>query len=325
VSCPASATPDDLFRAPIRIRGDGSRALEIPEPDSVFDVPVAGGATITVRRHGNPEGPRLVLSHGSGFSIDSYYPFWSLFTDRFDLFIHDFRNHGWNPVTDRRMHNPSVFVGDSENVIRDIDRRFGEKPKIGVFHSLSALTVLVHATHGNAFSALVLFDLPICPTGGFPQDLQGVGRRLGAVARRRQDRFETPEQFAEHLSRTKVFGHLRPNVLNLLASTTLRRVADGTSYELRCPREYEAQICEYMFCWAMTVDLETVTCPIKAIGSDPTVPYSYMPSIDIADLDRVDYDFVPGTTHLLPIEQPETCAALTLEFLADRGLASVRQ
>ena len=291
----------------------------------MFDVRgAADGASITVRRHGNPAGPRLVLSHGNGFSIDSYYPLWSLFTDRFDLFIYDFRNHGWNPVTDRLMHNLPAFVGDTENVIRDIDRRFGERPTIGVFHSLSALTALHCAIHRDAFSALVLFDVPICPPGGFPQDLQGIGRRMAVAARRRRDRFETRQQFAEHLSHTRAFGHLRSSALNLLASTTLRPAADGASYELCCPREYEAQICEYIFCWAMTVDLESVTCPIKAIGADPTVSNSYMPSIDISELDRVDYDFVPEATHLLPFEQPETCAALVLEFLTDHGFASVQ-
>ena len=32
-----------------------------------------------------------------------------------------------------------------------------------------------------------------------------------------------------------------------------------------CPREYEAQIFEYGFGWAMEVDLSRVRCPIKAI------------------------------------------------------------
>ena len=292
----------------------------VPEPLTVFEVRATDGATIAVRRHGNPDGPRLVLSHGNGFSIDSYYPFWSLFTDRFDLFIYDFRNHGWNPVNGPRTHNVPRFVSDTETVIRDIDRRFGEDQKIGLFHSLSALTALHQAADGGGFSALVLFDPPVCPPGGFPHDLQDVGRRLGGSARRRRDRFETPEDFAKHLSGTKVFERVCPSVVDLFARTTLRRATDGTSYELCCPREYEALICEYIFCWAMTVDLESVTCPIKAIGADPTVPNSYMPSMDIRDLQRVDYDYIPETTHLLQLEEPETCAALALEFIEEYGL-----
>lgn len=295
--------------------------LEIPEPLVAFEVRTADGTPIAVRRHGNPDGPRLVLSHGNGFSIDTYYPFWSRFTDRFDCFIYDFRSHGWNLVGDRRTHNVPTFVTDSESVIRDIDRRFGKKPKIGLFHSLSTLTALRQAAGGDGFSALVLFDPPVCPPGRFPHDMEKVGGQLGTIARRRRDRFETPEDFADYLSRRNVFERLGPGVVDLFARTTLRRAAEGTGFELRCPREYEAQVYEYIFCWTMTVDLDSVVCPVKAIGADPTVPNSYMPSLDIKELVLVDYDFIPETTHLLQLEEPEKCAALALEFIEGCGLA----
>ncbi len=47
------------------------------------------GTVITLRRHGNPAGPRMVLSHGNGLAADLYYPFWSLLADRFDIVVHD--------------------------------------------------------------------------------------------------------------------------------------------------------------------------------------------------------------------------------------------
>ena len=48
---------------------------EIPEPLSTDGVRVDDDTVIVLRRHGNPEGPRLVLSHGNGLAIDLYYPF----------------------------------------------------------------------------------------------------------------------------------------------------------------------------------------------------------------------------------------------------------
>ena len=77
--------PDDLY-------------LQLSKPHCVVEVPIAGDASIFVRRHGNPDGPRLVLSHGNGLAADLYYPFWSLLEDRFDLILYDFRNHGWNSL-----------------------------------------------------------------------------------------------------------------------------------------------------------------------------------------------------------------------------------
>ena len=139
---------------------------------------MADGALIMLRRHGNAAGPRLVLSHGNGLAADLYYPFWSLFTDRYDIILYDFRSHGWNPVGDRRVHNIPTFVRDSQYLAQAIDARFGEKPKIGIFHSLSALTALLHGIAESAFSALVLFDPPVCPPGRAPEDFEVTGQQL---------------------------------------------------------------------------------------------------------------------------------------------------
>ena len=118
--------------------------------------------------------------------------------------------------------------------------------------------------------------------------MEHIGQRLGEIARKRRNWFETPEHFAEQLTSKHVFERVCPGGVDLFARTTLRRCADGRGYELRCPREYEAQINEYVFCWSMTVDLESVHCPIKAIGADPTLPHSYMPSMDLGSLLLVD-------------------------------------
>ena len=108
---------------------------EIPEPLATAEVAITGGAISILRRHGNPDGPRLVLCHSNGLATDLYYPFWSLLADRFDIVLYDLRNHGWNPLSDIRMHNIATFVSDNESIFQGIDQHFGEKPKIGVFHS----------------------------------------------------------------------------------------------------------------------------------------------------------------------------------------------
>ena len=110
-----------------------------------FEVRATDGIPISVRRHGTPDGPRLVLSHG------------------------------WNRVGDRRTHNVPTFVSDSEFIVRDIDQRVGAKPLIGLFHSLSSLLALRQAAAEDSFSALVLFDPPVCPPGGFPHDMEHIG------------------------------------------------------------------------------------------------------------------------------------------------------
>ena len=71
----------------------------------------------------------------------------------------------------------------------------------------------------------------------------------------------------------------------------------------------------------MALDFDAVNCPMKVVGADPTTPNSFMPSSDLSDLVAVDYDFIPDSTHLLLLEEPELCARLTREFMANCGYA----
>ena len=303
------------------VTSDGSgQPWVVPTPLATAEILTADGTAITLRRYGNLDGRRIITSHGNGFAVDAYYPFWSLFLHRFDVVVYDYRNHGWNQVGDRRLHNIPTFVRDKASIVRGINAHFGEKPALGVFHSLSALTALLQAVEerdASGFEALVLFEPPICPPGGDLADLEGIGLKLAEGARRRQDRFEHPDDFAARLRRSPSFERLRPGVADLFAHATLRPA--GTGYVLRCPPTYEAQIYEYFWGWTTRVDFDSLPCPVKVIGADPTVPFSFVPSLDLSALVQLDYDFVPETTHLLLLENPEACAALCLEFLARQG------
>ena len=92
---------------------------KIPEPLSVLEVRQEDGSVAAVQRHGNPDGQRVVMSHGNGLAIN---PFWSLLWDEFDIFLDDLRNHGWNRVGSRRSHNIPAFIQDQDRVLESIDR-----------------------------------------------------------------------------------------------------------------------------------------------------------------------------------------------------------
>ncbi len=296
----------------------------IPAPSAVVEIRTDDGATIFVRRHGNPSGPRVLMTHGNGLAADLYYPFWSLLADRFDLVIYDLRSHGWNPVGDLRSQSFPNLARDNREVIKVIAREFGEKPMVGVYHSVSALVGLLDELRGAAgFSALMLFDLPICPPGGGPEDLEAVLGRVASRTRKRQDRFESREDFVESLRASRSFERMGLGLVELFAETTLRQSSDG-GYELSCPIEHEAVIYEYGFGWSMQTQqaLEQVPlqCPVKVVGSDPTVPYSFLPAMDLKTLTMLNYDFLPETTHFLQLEQPHDCADAMTEFLQESGL-----
>ena len=269
--------------------------------------------------YGGTGSPRIILSHGNGLAADAYYPFWSLLTGRFDLFIYDYRSHGLSSVGDRYSQNVPTFVLDLDNVLRAVTEQFGYKPPIGIFHSLSAAVALLHSQERGGFEALVLFDPPLCPPGGLPSDMVGVGTRLGVQAGRRRVRFESRVELADRLRDLPAYYRFKPAVVDLLVAS-ITRPLEGGGFELRCPREYESQVFRYFFGWAMAIDLERISCPVKAICADPTERFSFMPSINLSVLDSLDYDFLPETTHFLQMEEPEQCATLTLDFLQKCGL-----
>ncbi len=291
----------------------------IPEPVSTCDVRLDDHTVTTVRQHGNPSGPRLVLTHGSGLAADLYYPFWSLFADDFDLMVYDLRNHGWNSVGIQRDHNIPTLISDHDLILDTIVREYGDKPTVGVFHSLAALVQLL--SFNKRCSALVLFDPPLTRSGTSQTELHDAAERAARLIRRRGHFFRKREEFVELLGFFPMFRRVVPGVHDLMARTTLRQSADGGGYELRCPREYEAQLMDYTRSFFPLLDLDLVTCPVKIIGADPTLPHAYLPTLDQRIVSAMDYDFIPEATHFLQLEKPGECAAVTREFLEQRGLA----
>ena len=293
----------------------------LPEPLSVMQVTSAEDTVIHVRRHGNSRGPRVVLGHGSGLAIDAYYPFWSLLLDEFDVIMFDLRNHGWNDVGSLRDHNVLSFVRDHDTVLGEVARQWGAKPVIGLYHSVSSFAPLLSDKLAAHYVGLVLFDPPITsqfrPTHRvFEETLVKLVRRI----RGRTRRFASVEEYVEVLQYFPTYGRVVRGGHELIARATLRQSTDGVGYELRCPPEYEAQIAAYAAVLAVMVDFKTLDCPIKAIGADPTLPFTYLPAADFGDIVTVDYDFLPETSHFLQLEQPEACRDVAIDFLRKRNL-----
>ena len=289
---------------------------EIPEPLSVHQARMEDGAVIFLRRHGNPDGPRLVLSHGNGLAIDLYYPFWSQLTEDFDLVVYDLRNHGWNEVTSMGNHTIPIMVRDHDRILDEIDLRYGKKPQVGVYHSVSALVSLLSPTKGAGYRALVLFDPPMCKPGLSHEEFDAGATLMAEAIRRRSTRFQTMEELAFALRFLPPFQRSVPGVFDLVPRTTLRKSAHGPGFELCCPPEYEAQIIDYATIFAVSVDYSELLTPTKVIGADPTLPFAYLPTFDFSDVITVDYDFIPEATHFLQLEKPKECAEALRHFIA---------
>ena len=284
------------------------------------------GAVLRVRRHGNPAGPRLLCCHGNGFAIDAYWPFWRLLLDRFDILLYDQRNHGWNPRHTAEGHTIDSFVDDMDRLLDEIPSVFDEKPTAGAFHSISGITAIKHAQErGWRWDALVLFDPPLIPSRGHP--VHDVAREfelgLSDWARERPDRFADPEELAARFERSKSLSGWTVGSHALMAHSILRRAEDGDGWELACPREWESGIYAENAALDLTPRLDTLTGAVKFVCSDPEVEAPRAPALVNRAMHEQfghPYEAVPGTTHMLQLEQPSACADIVTAFLGEHGV-----
>src|SRR5258708_6603382 len=119
--------------------------FEIPAPSATFEVPLEDGAQIRMRRHGNPDGVRLLVTHGNGFAADAYFPYWRHLLSKFDVLVFDFRNHGQNVPMVPSNHHYAQLARDLEQVVQEVTAKLGPKKTAGIFHSMSARAAMKHA------------------------------------------------------------------------------------------------------------------------------------------------------------------------------------
>src|SRR6185312_16206994 len=252
----------------------------IPPPHKIVDLRTPDGAMIRLRRYGNPEGPRLAVSHGNGLAIDGYFPFWDLLRERYDLMLFDFRNHGQNPLTNFTDHNWTQFVRDLEQIFAAIQAHFGAKPMAGAFHSMSALAASRQIQrHGLRWDPLFLFDPPFYPPPDHPLHRDQLGNEddIAVRAAKRTTAYADPSELAASFARRMT--RWRPETYELMARATLRHNAADGQWKLACPREYEAHIYLTNRDPAVWRGVSAMPGAIKLICGDAEIPDAMPPSL----------------------------------------------
>jgi pimeloyl-ACP methyl ester carboxylesterase len=298
----------------------------LPEILAEIAVGSADGAVLRVRRHGNVQAAtRLFVSHGNGFAIDGYIGFWSRFLTDFDVVAFDMRSHGHNHVAEPANHDYAHMAEDIDAVGRAVRDEFGHKPSAGLFHSMSAQSALLQTMAGPVhFDALVAFDPPNVPASDHPvrDAMVGYEHKLANWASRRPVRFVDPAELASDFAPTRSGRRWASGASLAMARAVLRRARDG--WKLVCPREREASMYLQgidLGLWPRSVD---VPIPVALIGADPDCPYPAATALSnraLAQEGGFDYYAVPGTSHLLQLEEPARCAEAALSALNRFGLA----
>jgi pimeloyl-ACP methyl ester carboxylesterase len=294
--------------------------FELPSPSTAFEVALDDGARIKVRRHGNSAGPRVLLTHGNGFAVNAYFPYWRHLLADFDLILFDFRNHGENDPVEPSNHHYEQLSRDLERVVQAVRAKLGEKRTAAIFHSMSGRTAMKHALEiGWRWEALALFDPPNVP----PQDhalypaMKVFEDKLVEWARGRRRKFTSIDELTNEYLASRATRNWVPGVHALMARSVLQKSPDGDGYSLVCAPENEAAI----YGEALTLNLwpraSEFSGPLKLIGADPNMkggPATGPANQALGREGGYDYCFVEGTGHLLQIEKPDECIRITREF-----------
>ena len=298
----------------------------VPAPQAIIEVVAADGARLQVRRHGNPHGARLMLSHGNGFAIDGYFNFWSRFLDAFDVFVFDMRSHGQNPRAEPPNHDYAHMVPDLGLICRTVADEFGPKPTAGLFHSMSAQCAMLQGLEGRSeFAALVLFDPPDVPPPGHPVrgKMEDYEHKLARWAGQRRTHFDDPAELAQEYASTRSGQRWAEGAPELMARAVPQ--PDPTrGWRLACPTELEAAMYLEVIPLGLWPKRSDFLVPVKLIGADPYKPYPAATALSnraLAAEGGFDYAAIPGTTHLLQLEEPAACAEAALIFLREIGFA----
>jgi pimeloyl-ACP methyl ester carboxylesterase len=295
----------------------------IEEPDirprRIIDVSLPDGAIVRLRVYGR--GPRLVMSHGNGLAIEAYKPFWSRFVDRHEVVVFDFRHHGLGSPYQGPMQNWPCFIADLGVVLTAIERELGAADTVGVFHSLSALTALLHAPESHTpWRGLLAFEPPTPPPPGHREfeAFFELHRHLAEGAARRRSAFTTVEDLASSFARAGSFRRMGREVLHRLAAATLRMDAAERRYELACAREFESEtfrLRQLDGAWARVTSVSLPVCIVAGIpGADENRCLSNVARSLAAD-GGFAFQSVPDATHFLQLEHPRECAAIVDAFV----------
>ena len=179
------------------------------------------------------------------------------------------------------------------------------------------------ACRQHEFAALVLFDPPNVPRPGHAVRVKMAEyeHKLAHWARHRRDHFDDPPALANEYAGTRSGQRWAAGTAELMARAVLQPDPAG-GWALACPKELEASMYLQGIPLGLWPKRRQFAMPVTLIGADPDAPYPAATGLSnraLAAEGGFDYTAIPGTSHLLQLEEPEACADATLEFLSAIG------
>ena len=185
-------------------------------------------------------GPQILFSHATGFHGRVFAPIAAHLAEHSRTTI-DYRGYGDTLAPTNWPLSCDGFGDDALAVARDTVSRNGDRPLVGVGHSMGGAGLVMAALREpQLFAALVIFE-PII----FPPEVrtQASGSSpLAAATRRRRRTFASHDDAIANFAAKPPLSSLHPDVLAAYVRHGFTQQDDGV--HIKCDPEFEAQTYE---------------------------------------------------------------------------------
>lgn len=271
------------------------------------------------------KGPYAHLLHANGFCAGTYDPLIRKMLTNLRIIGSDIRGHGNSlSLVEMPIKHWKIFSDDLLFILSSM----GLSPVIGMGHSLGAVTTLITAAScPDLFRCIILMDPVILPRLHllFMQLLRQIGLikyfPLAKQARRRKFVFNGKQEALARFSAGRgIFKTWDPDFVNAYLECGLL-TADEETAILKCDPELEAQIFE-----SVPADIwlyvKQVRCPVLLIrGKQSDTFLQSAAERTVRTMADCELKVVDNAGHFVPMEQPDICADIILDFIKRKANA----
>jgi pimeloyl-ACP methyl ester carboxylesterase len=270
------------------------------------------GVALALHHLGAKGAPPLLWGHANGFCTGSYTALLRELASDHDVWAWDMRGHGASPLpAGAELRDAMALLqvaGDATLACTAVRDATGQQPHVAG-HSFGALALLLAAQGGAPWRSGCFFEPP-APTRAMVQDPAHIASnqaRLAATLRRRRQ-WPSPGAFAARLRQDP--GHAGISDAGLIAHAEAALRREGAQWVLRCAPETEAAVYGITFSSLAQDTLRSTGRPVLFVAS-AAAPDRWLAAAQAEAAARCAGRLLrlPGTTHLLPLEQPSACAA----------------
>ncbi len=253
------------------------------------------------------QGRPIIFLHGNGFVGRLWQPVAESLSPRYRAIAIDQRGHGDSdaPQADydwgRFVDDLLAFVG-----------ALGLDRPIVVGHSLGgAVAAYAEIQAPGTFESLALIDPIVSRT----DEARASSEAMAERARKRRMLWSSRREMFESYRPREPFDSWREDVLRLYVDWG-SRASRESGVVMKCSGEVEAQVYENGSSLDTFARLTAIKCPTLVLrGEDSEVVPQQLAEAIAARLAKGRLVTIPGTSHFVPMEQPEVVAEAINEFL----------